>query len=80
PPWKHPCGLINDFKRLIFEKYPQYKKYEKVLYEEGAIAVSLSGTGSTIFGVFEEAPIISANRLKKFLNNVKIYVAKNLDV
>lgn len=80
PPWKYPCGLINDFKRLIFEKYPQYKKYEKVLYEEGAIAVSLSGTGSTIFGVFEEAPLISTSRLKKFLNNVKIYVAKNLDV
>ncbi|MFN4197333.1 MAG: 4-(cytidine 5'-diphospho)-2-C-methyl-D-erythritol kinase [Caldimicrobium sp.] len=79
PPWKHPCGLINDFKELIFEKYPQFKAYEKILYEEGALAVSLSGTGSTIYGVFEEPPLISKSRLKKFLNNVKIYVAKNLN-
>ncbi|MFN3504965.1 MAG: 4-(cytidine 5'-diphospho)-2-C-methyl-D-erythritol kinase [Caldimicrobium sp.] len=80
PPWKQGSGLINDFKELIFKNYPQYREYEKALYEEGALAVSLSGTGSTIYGVYEEPPLFSASRLKKNLNNVKIFVAKNLDL
>jgi len=79
PPWKTRHGLINDFKKLLYEKYPVYRKYERLLLEEGARAVNITGTGSTIFGIFEELPLLSFMRLKKILNGVKIYLAKNLD-
>lgn len=79
PPWEQPQGLINDFKELIFWHYPEYKVFEKVLKEEGALSVNLTGTGSALYGVFKDPPLSSLPRLKKFLKGVKIYLAKNLD-
>lgn len=80
PPWETPQGLINDFRDLIFKKfYPLYDNIEKVLLKEGAKAVNLSGTGSTIYGVFENPPFEALLRLKNSLKNVKIYLAKNLE-
>jgi 4-diphosphocytidyl-2C-methyl-D-erythritol kinase len=29
PPWKDPKGLINDFKDLVYSKYPQFRDFEK---------------------------------------------------
>jgi 4-diphosphocytidyl-2-C-methyl-D-erythritol kinase len=29
PPWKDPKGLINDFKDLVYSKYPQFQDIEK---------------------------------------------------
>ncbi|MFN3920884.1 MAG: 4-(cytidine 5'-diphospho)-2-C-methyl-D-erythritol kinase [Caldimicrobium sp.] len=78
-PWNQPQGLINDFKELIYKHYPEYAVYEKILLEEGALAVNLTGTGSTIYGVFKEPPLKFLPGLKKFLKGVKIYLAKNLD-
>ncbi len=79
PPWETKEGLINDFKDLLYRKYPLYERLEKLLLKEGAKAVNITGTGSTIYGIFEKAPLLSFVRLKKFLNGVKIYLAKNLD-
>ncbi|MCS7199365.1 MAG: 4-(cytidine 5'-diphospho)-2-C-methyl-D-erythritol kinase [Caldimicrobium sp.] len=80
PPWETPQGLINDFRDLIYKKfYPLYDNIERLLFEEGAKAVSLSGTGSTIYGVFENPPFEGLLRLKNSLKNVKIYLAKNLE-
>ncbi len=78
-PWETKQGLINDFKRLLYERYPCYQKFEKLLFEEGAKAVNITGTGSTIYGVFEKPPLLSYIRLKKILNGAKIYLAKNLE-
>ena len=37
-----------------FAKYPILEQYKKSLYEEGAIYASMSGSGSTMFGIFEK--------------------------
>ncbi len=79
-PWKQPQRLINDFKELIWNKFKVLKELESFLIEEGSVAVGLSGTGSTVFGIFEgEPPIFAYEALKKFLKNVKIFLAKNLE-
>lgn len=80
PPWYQNQGLINDFEKLVFEKYKILQKYKEALKSCGACAVSLSGTGPSIFGVFDEKnPFFIYNVLKSFLNDCKIFLAKNLE-
>jgi len=45
--------IINDFEEIVFQKYPEIKNIKEILYAEGAIYASMSGTGSTVFGFFE---------------------------
>lgn len=50
--WKE--SVVNDFETTVFAKYPILEQYKKSLYEEGAIYASMSGSGSTMFGIFEK--------------------------
>jgi 4-diphosphocytidyl-2-C-methyl-D-erythritol kinase len=49
--WKD--DLKNDFEETIFAKYPKLKNIKTALYSEGALYASMTGTGSTFFGIFE---------------------------
>ncbi|MBO7302187.1 MAG: 4-(cytidine 5'-diphospho)-2-C-methyl-D-erythritol kinase [Bacteroidaceae bacterium] len=50
--WK---GLMkNDFERSIFAKHPSMEKIKTELYDMGAIYASMSGSGSSFFGIFKE--------------------------
>jgi len=56
----------NDFETIIFPAYPEIGQIKSKLLNCGAIFSSLSGTGSTVFGVFDdEAKAISAESLFK---------------
>ncbi len=44
--------LINDFEEPVFAKFPDIKKIKQLLYDEGALYASLSGSGSTVYGIF----------------------------
>jgi 4-diphosphocytidyl-2-C-methyl-D-erythritol kinase len=57
--WKQ--FLKNDFEHTIFEKYPAIKSLKDELYNSGAIYASMSGSGSSMFGIFEE-PLDLATR------------------
>jgi 4-diphosphocytidyl-2-C-methyl-D-erythritol kinase len=46
--------IKNDFEKPIFEKYPEIEKIKNTLYENGAIYSAMSGSGSTVFGIFEK--------------------------
>jgi 4-diphosphocytidyl-2-C-methyl-D-erythritol kinase len=48
--WKD--HLSNDFEEPIFEQHPGLKDIKQQLYSQGALYASMSGSGSTIFGVF----------------------------
>jgi len=50
--WKNE--LINDFEKTIFGQHPEIETIKKKLYEGGAFYASLSGSGSTVFGIFEK--------------------------
>ncbi|ANI88933.1 4-(cytidine 5'-diphospho)-2-C-methyl-D-erythritol kinase [Arachidicoccus ginsenosidimutans] len=52
--WKHT--LQNDFEKPVFEKYPAIKSIKEKLYERGAIYASMSGSGSSVYGLFKENP------------------------
>ena len=54
----------NDFETIIVPAYPEIGQIKKTILEQGALFSSLSGTGSTVFGVFDdEAKAISAESL-----------------
>ena len=46
--------LLNDFEDPVFAEYPAIKKIKDELYRQGALYASLSGSGSTVFGLFEK--------------------------
>ena len=46
-------GIENDFERVVFPEYPELREVKSVLHREGARYASLSGSGSTLYGMFE---------------------------
>ena len=48
--------MKNDFEEPIFKKYPEICVIKQQLYELGAIYASMSGSGSSVYGLFENRP------------------------
>jgi 4-diphosphocytidyl-2-C-methyl-D-erythritol kinase len=44
--------LVNDFEKSVFVKYPAIESIKKELYDHGALYASMSGSGSSVFGIF----------------------------
>lgn len=51
--------LINDFEASIFPNHPVLGKIKEALYQNGAAYAAMSGSGSTLFGLYTEKPEIS---------------------
>ena len=50
------CGLLeNDFEALIFERFPVVKSIKDELLRCGACGALMSGSGSSVFGIFLKA-------------------------
>ncbi|MBN1159539.1 MAG: 4-(cytidine 5'-diphospho)-2-C-methyl-D-erythritol kinase [Bacteroidales bacterium] len=56
PPGEWGRLIQNDFEISVFQKYPVIAKIKKKLYELGAIYASMSGSGSSVYGLFDRAP------------------------
>jgi 4-diphosphocytidyl-2-C-methyl-D-erythritol kinase len=48
----------NDFENLVFEVHPQLEKIKRSLYKEGADYASLSGSGSSMYGIFRSKEVV----------------------
>ncbi|MGY4384707.1 4-diphosphocytidyl-2-C-methyl-D-erythritol kinase [Pedobacter sp. UYP24] len=49
--WRH--HVFNDFESSVFVIYPQIRSIKEALYHEGAIFALMSGSGSSVFAIFE---------------------------
>jgi 4-diphosphocytidyl-2-C-methyl-D-erythritol kinase len=52
--WK--ADLVNDFENSVFAKYGEIAAIKNQLYESGAVYASMSGSGSTVYGIFDKEP------------------------
>lgn len=48
--------VVNDFEKSIFALYPEIGEIKTMLYDMGAIYASMSGSGSSVFGLFKALP------------------------
>ena len=46
--------LINDFEQTVFPIHPEIAKIKKRLHDAGAVYAAMSGSGSTVFGLFQD--------------------------
>ena len=58
------ASLRNRFEEYAFDKHPQLAEMKEELYKSGALYASMSGSGSVIYGIFENA--VETSRFSKF--------------
>ncbi len=49
--WKDE--LQNDFEKVVFAAHAEIQNIKEALYQQGALYAALSGSGSTVFGIFD---------------------------
>ena len=58
----------NDFEVVVKAAYPEIMNIKEIMYNNGALYSGLSGTGSTVFGIYNEEKFImqSQNKLSHY--------------
>lgn len=56
--WKE--NLHNDFENSVFPQFPAIRQIKQQLYEHQAIYASMSGSGSSVFGIFSQCTDLSS--------------------
>jgi 4-diphosphocytidyl-2-C-methyl-D-erythritol kinase len=69
-------ALQNDFEPIVCERYPELLKIKNELIDRGARAALLTGSGSSMFGIFEKEgdAHLCARMIGK--DNYRIFTAK----
>lgn len=49
--------LLNDFESSIFVQHSELRRIKEMLYGTGALYASMSGSGSSIYGIYQEKPL-----------------------
>lgn len=58
--WKEK--IVNDFETTVFEKFPALKELKEKIYEGGAVYASMSGSGSSIYGLYSDYQLANLQR------------------
>jgi len=58
--------IINDFEEYVFKMYPVLGSFKEILYDSGALYSSMSGSGSTVYGIFPGPPHVP-DRIKDYV-------------
>lgn len=45
--------MFNDFEESVFPQFPAIGAIKEELYRQGAVYASMSGSGSSVFGIFK---------------------------
>ena len=66
--------IVNDFEKIIFDKYQELREIKASLYKYGAEFALMSGSGSTLFGVFNDEE--TARNAEKQFSNYFTYICE----
>jgi 4-diphosphocytidyl-2-C-methyl-D-erythritol kinase len=56
-----PQNLVNDFEAPVMQAYPAIAAVKNELYAQGALYASMTGSGSTVYGLFEKDKVFTNN-------------------
>ena len=72
------AGLYNDLEPIVFKRYPEILEIKNELLRSGAGGALLSGSGSTVFGIFDN-PDLAKKALARFAGKKhKVFLAKSI--
>jgi 4-diphosphocytidyl-2-C-methyl-D-erythritol kinase len=57
--WKNL--IVNDFEASVFNIHPEIGQLKAALYNAEAIYASMTGSGSSVYGIFKQKPQLSAS-------------------
>ena len=75
------CELMhNDFEAVVFRLYPEIERARNALLGEGARGALLSGSGSSVFGVFEneDEAASASNALRRVETGWEVFACNTL--
>ncbi len=64
----------NDFEELVFSSYPQVAEIKSKLYELGSVFSLMSGSGSAVFGFFNEIDEIKKEEILKTFPEHTVFI------
>jgi 4-diphosphocytidyl-2-C-methyl-D-erythritol kinase len=78
--WTGSGVFKNDFQEVVFRLHPQLKLIQRKLLQLGAAQARMSGSGSSIFGIFEDraardraAETLRSDSSRKSLPRLRVY-------
>ncbi len=75
--WSPQGGaLTNDFEAVVFLRYPRLAAIKRELLRQGAAGASLAGSGSAVFGIFQNPAM--ARRAARAFPNDQVFVCSTL--
>ncbi|MBE2255226.1 MAG: 4-(cytidine 5'-diphospho)-2-C-methyl-D-erythritol kinase [Ignavibacteria bacterium] len=63
---EYPEYYENVFENIVFKRYPEIKKIKDELISQGAVFSSMSGTGATVYGLFDRSRNIQIGEFNSF--------------
>ena len=66
--------FINDFERVVFQKYSTLKNIKDELLNQGAVFASMSGSGATMYAFFKKDEKKFLNRAYRFFKEREYFV------
>jgi 4-diphosphocytidyl-2-C-methyl-D-erythritol kinase len=63
PDWRARTPVVNDLEAAVAGHHPELARMTAALRESGATAAAMTGSGSTVFGLFEARPAARAAAL-----------------
>ncbi len=64
-----PNNIKNDFEEAVFSQHTEIASIKKWMYEQGATYAAMSGSGSTVYGIFKTIPVID-NRISNYFSKI----------
>jgi len=75
--WSPQGGALgNDFEAAVFPRYPRLAAIKRELLRQGAAEASLAGSGSAVFGIFQNPAM--ARRAARAFPNDQVFVCSTL--
>ncbi|MES2765702.1 MAG: 4-(cytidine 5'-diphospho)-2-C-methyl-D-erythritol kinase [Bacteroidota bacterium] len=67
-------SIVNDFEDVVFKKHPEIGVLKENLYKNGAVFALMSGSGSSVFGLFKSRN--EAVKATEFFKNYQTFLSE----